>query len=78
MYTTLTHSYLMTRDHPPYCEGCIVPLTVKHIIEECPDYAVERRIFGQNPSLSDIFENQADRNCALYCFLRDIHLLSRF
>ena len=74
-HSTLTHPYLMTRDYPPYCEGCIIPLTIKRTIEECPEYAIERHILGQNPSFFDIFENQADRNGVFYCFLWDIDLL---
>ena len=35
-HTRLTHSYLMSRDHVPYCDDCLVPLTVRHILVECP------------------------------------------
>ena len=31
-HCTITHSYLMNGDDPPYCDDCIVPLTVKHIL----------------------------------------------
>ncbi|MPC55155.1 hypothetical protein E2C01_049086 [Portunus trituberculatus] len=26
----LTHRYLLTRDPQPYCDDCLVPLTVRH------------------------------------------------
>ena len=35
-HTRLTNSYLMSRDPQPYCDDCIVPLTVRHILAECP------------------------------------------
>ena len=35
-HSRLTHSYLMSRDCQPYCEDCLVPLTVRHLLVECP------------------------------------------
>ncbi|MPC48881.1 hypothetical protein E2C01_042667 [Portunus trituberculatus] len=35
-YTYLTQRYLLTRDPQPYCEDCLVPLTVRHLLVECP------------------------------------------
>ncbi|MPC21756.1 hypothetical protein E2C01_014751 [Portunus trituberculatus] len=26
----------MTRDPQPYCDDCLVPLTVRHLLVECP------------------------------------------
>ncbi|MPC59447.1 hypothetical protein E2C01_053466 [Portunus trituberculatus] len=28
--------YLLTRDPQPYCDDCLVPLTVRHLLVECP------------------------------------------
>ena len=42
-HTLLTHSFLMERRPPPFCMDCIVPLTVEHIVAECPSYAETRR-----------------------------------
>ncbi|MPD06658.1 hypothetical protein E2C01_102482 [Portunus trituberculatus] len=33
-HTYLTHNYLLTRD--PHCDDCLVPLTVRHLLVECP------------------------------------------
>jgi len=47
-HTKLTHQYLMERRPQPFCEDCIVPLTVKHILTECPSNEDHRlRIFPQ-------------------------------
>ena len=43
-HTTLTYKYLMKWGHEPYCQDCVVPLTVVHVLVECP-YADQRRQF---------------------------------
>ncbi|MPC91176.1 hypothetical protein E2C01_086195 [Portunus trituberculatus] len=35
-HTYLTQRYLLTRDPQPYCEECLLPLTVRHVLVECP------------------------------------------
>ncbi|MPC19957.1 hypothetical protein E2C01_012887 [Portunus trituberculatus] len=35
-HTYLTQRYLLTRDPQPYCDDCLVPLTVRHLLVECP------------------------------------------
>ena len=35
-HSRLTHSYLMSRDYQPYCDDCLVPLTIRHLLVECP------------------------------------------
>ena len=46
-HTRLTHGYLMEgrRDEPPFCEDCVVPLSVQHLLAECPSLNNERRRF---------------------------------
>jgi len=41
-HTLYTHGYLMENGYPPYCDDCIVPLTVKHILSECPSFTENR------------------------------------
>lgn len=41
-HTRLTHGYLMEQGPIPYCPDCIVPITVFHIIAECPTYGEQR------------------------------------
>ncbi|MPC73411.1 hypothetical protein E2C01_067739 [Portunus trituberculatus] len=31
-HTYLTQKYLLTRDPQPYCDDCLVPLTVRHLL----------------------------------------------
>ncbi|MPC83363.1 hypothetical protein E2C01_078072 [Portunus trituberculatus] len=35
-YTHLTQRYLLPRDPQPYCDECLVPLTMRHMLVECP------------------------------------------
>ena len=37
-HTRLTHGFLMSGDHQPYCDDCLVPLSVKHFLTECPSF----------------------------------------
>jgi len=49
-HTTLTHGHLMDRSERPYCEDCLVPLSVLHILTECPTYLdLRQRYFGRGP-----------------------------
>ncbi len=52
-HSLLTHGYLMRGEqYPPYCQNCLVPLSVRHLLVECPDYLEERhRFFGPHPTL---------------------------
>lgn len=35
-HTRLTHGYLMSGNHQPFCDDCLVPLSVRHLLVECP------------------------------------------
>nr|XP_053636901.1 uncharacterized protein LOC128691938 isoform X1 [Cherax quadricarinatus] len=45
--TRLTHGYLMERRPAPLCENCQAPLSVSHILLDCPLYQRARRIYFQ-------------------------------
>ena len=44
-HTRVTHSYLMNREVEPFCDDCLVPLTVKHLLAECPSLRELRNRF---------------------------------
>ena len=44
-HTRLTHGFLMSGGRQPYCDDCRVPLTVKHIIIQCPKFRSLRNRF---------------------------------
>ena len=84
-HTRLTHSFLMSRDNPPYCDDCIVPLTVEHILCECPSFLDERRQFlnyGRDErgvfSLKSVLCEDGDFTiCGLFGFLTQSGLLNK-
>ena len=43
-HTHLTHGYLLRGEDPPTCEHCSDPLTVVHILLECPAYDRYRQL----------------------------------
>ena len=52
-HVLITHKHLMERDQAPICEDCWTPLTVEHILIECPNYRLQRRTYF--PQLQQIF-----------------------
>lgn len=44
-HTRLTHGYLMSADYQPYCNDCLIPLTVRHVLVECPSLIELRNRF---------------------------------
>ena len=42
-HTRLTHGFLMANGPQPFCEDCLVPVTVKHLLVECPSLGELRR-----------------------------------
>ena len=47
-HTRLTHGFLMSGSNPPDCDDCLVPLTVRHIICECPKFVSLRNQYLSN------------------------------
>ena len=52
-----THGFLMEGSPPPYCDDCIVPLTVKHLLAECPSLGeLRERHLGAYRMRDDSYE----------------------
>ena len=83
-HTRMTHGFLMSGDHQPFCEDCLVPLTVRHLMVECPSLLDEReRHFPASFkgidggfSLSKILGKDYKENC-LFSFIEDIGILNK-
>lgn len=70
-HTKMTHEYIFKREDPPQCIDCKTPLTVDHIINFCPKYAIFRVKYNINSqSLSDDLIRIKD----LLKFLRESNL----
>ena len=74
-HTNLTHGFLMDQSHQPYCQDCLVPLTIYHLLVECPTYLEDRRVFGTNPTIKTILTTHANSNGPLFQFLTLINVL---
>ena len=44
-HTRKTHGFLMAGEYQPFCDDCLVPLTVKHLLIECPSLGDLRESF---------------------------------
>ena len=85
-HTLFSHGHHMERRPPPYCEDCIVPLTVKHILAECPSYQDQRnRLFPHTRNINDstmilkqiIGENNFSPNInALMQYLQQLNIIN--
>ena len=81
-HTHITHSHLMEGRAAPYCGSCIVPLTVEHLLVECPDYRDERlRYFGSaNFTLIELIGEKPYRKIEfnrLFEYLTAINLINK-
>lgn len=50
----ITDSYLITKEPKPMCDACNTPLTIEHIIINCPKFAFSRHLL-KNSSLEKAF-----------------------
>ena len=83
-HTRLTHAHLIKREHAPFCDDCLVPLTVEHLLAECPSSSeTRRRIYPrvQNRDPPTILsymlsDHQTNNFCmaSLMAYLRDTEL----
>ena len=84
-HTKITHQFLMEQGPVPYCEDCIVPLTVKHLLAECPSNS-ETRIryyptcanLDTDATLALVLREKPDESYDLHrllSYLRDIGVM---
>ena len=83
-HTKLTHEYILKNENKPFCPDCLVELTVKHIIVECPSLQDERQIFTNQANNSPIEikhilgeTGPVNYQGKLYTFLRNTGFLNK-
>lgn len=73
-HTRLTHGHLMERGPPPYCGRCFEPLTIVHVLVECPRYShIRRRLFPTlrgNNTTDDLAAMLAERQGSAFAIER--------
>lgn len=78
-HTQATHAFLMSGGALPYCDDCIVPLSVVHVLLECPSLCDDRtRLFGHLPqplTLRSLLGDSGpvEHGGHLYTFLRAVN-----
>ena len=80
-HTRLTHGYLMVRGEQPTCEWCGMdtPLTIDHLLANCPNLDTKRRqFFGRpRPSLAEILiKGDTSYEGTVYKFLKSAEILN--
>ena len=82
-HSRLTHGFLICRGPQPFCEDYIVPLTVRHLIIECPSLEDEREkyfsSFRNNDgsySLGKILGSNFSEQ-KLFNFIKDIGIIKK-
>ena len=84
-HTRLTHSYLIDHSRESECEHCQCPLSVQHILVECPEFHGARiqlfnacQKYGHPLSLKSLLGNEhADIIDQVFIFLRACDLLKK-
>ena len=75
-HTLYTDLYLLKGEPRPECVACQCPLTVRHILIDCVDFAhIRQRYFNQR-SIQDLFR-EVEPNL-IFKFLKEIHLFRKF
>ena len=78
-HTKFTHKHILLQEPQPECDACFCPVTVKHVISECPKYEIKRiQIFGNREiEMSDILKRGNKQNISnILRFLKTTGLFS--
>jgi len=70
-HTRLTHSYVLLDTDQLECWACHCPLTVEHILIECPALTTTRNKHFTASSMKDLFDNVATWN--IINFMKEFH-----
>ena len=76
-HTKATHGHLMSQSPRAVCDICQTPISVPHILIDCPKFSNQRKIFGNNPSLKSILQEDSISKPKVLKFLKDIDFLNK-
>ena len=74
-HTRITHSHLLKRERRPICNTCNRPLTVKHLLSECPLFETSRQNILSVPSFLEIFKSVSPAKIVSY--LKEINMYNK-
>ena len=83
-HSRLTHGHLMSNENQPFCDDCLVPLTIKHIVVECPSLMeLRERHFSDKKerdgtyNLAKILGEEQYDYASIIEFLKDTNFLDK-
>ena len=73
-HANITHSYLMDRSQKKMCTRCDTPISVEHLIIECPTYQHIRTNLGLQSTLKGCLKEKRNAQTKLkYCKITEIY-----
>ncbi|XP_073979141.1 uncharacterized protein [Rhodnius prolixus] len=76
-HTLFTHGYIFKREEPPICSECNnVPLTVRHILVECPKYSRARQKCNISSQMEEVLKDDENSVQNTLRFLKDINVFN--
>ena len=75
-HSSLTHGYILNKQLPPLCDSCNTPVSIKHILIDCPKFQAQRNIYFPNETIETILSD--NQNCVrnILSFLKTTKLYS--
>jgi len=74
-HSHLTHSFLLKGEEPPWCVGCDVRMSIKHLLLTCWDLHDTRQKFYTADSLKTLFRDVPPET--IFDFLKEINIFHR-
>ena len=71
-HSYLTHSHLLNDANPPCCNLCHIPLTITHLLLDCPFFNNQRRKLSSTDNISNFFKRNS--HTQIFDFLRTTDL----
>ena len=73
-HANITHAYLMDRSQKKMCTRCDTPMSVEHLIIECPTYQRIRTNLGLQSTLEGCLKEKRNAQTTLeYCKITEIY-----
>ena len=76
-HTRLTHEYRMSQSTRTLCDLCHTPISIPHILIDCPKFSLPRKVFGINPTMKSVLHEETVNIRKIIEFLKVINILDR-
>jgi hypothetical protein len=73
-HTHISHGHLLRGEPIPLCINCGIPLSVVHILKDCPRYGEARNIYHLHGVLSDILLDDCHCISSVLAFINAVGL----